>query len=121
MTIPNFYLSHIVKSSNGFAETLNGEFLYFCIQVISCVDSNKKTVTYIEADQKKFFNCKNDKDFALVIKNILKKYKPFTPEILYIDKAYDLGLCYCIIENFLRGEPNLQEKIEEYNLKKDLE
>ena len=121
MNIPNFHLSHIVKSSNGFAETLTGEFLYFCIQVISCVDSNKKTVTYIEADQKKFFNCKDDKDFNSIVKNILKKYKPFTPEILYIDKAYDLGLCYCIIENFLRGEPNLQEKIEEYNLKKDLE
>jgi hypothetical protein len=117
----NFYLSHIVKSSNGFAETLTGEFLYFCIQVISCTDSNKKAVTYIEANEKKFFNCKDDKDFSFVVKNILKKYKPFTPEILYIDKAYDLELCYCIIENFLRGEPNLQEKIDEYNLKKDLE
>ena len=117
----NFYLSHIIKSSNGFAETLDGEFLYFCIQIISSTDSNKRSVTYIEANEKKFFNCKDDNEFSFVIKNILKKYKPFTPEILYIDKAYDLELCYCIIESFLRGEPNLQEKIDEYNLKKDLE
>jgi hypothetical protein len=106
----NFYLSHIIKSSNGFAETLGGEFLYFCIQIISSTDSNKRSVTYIEANE-----------FSFVIKNILKKYKPFTPEILYIDKAYDLGLSYCIIESFLRGETNLQEKIDQYNLKKDLE
>ncbi len=117
----NFYLSHIIKSSSGFAETLTGEFLYFCIQIISCTGSDKKSVTYIEANEKKFFNCKDDKEFSLVIKNILKKYKPFTPEILYIDKAYDLELCYCIIESFLRGESNLQEKIDEYNLKKGLE
>ena len=117
----NFYLSHIIKSSNGFAETLGGEFLYFCIQIISSTDSNKRSVTYIEANEKKFFNCKDDNEFSFVIKNILKKYKPFPPEILYIDKAYDLELCYCIIESFLRGETNLQEKIDQYNLKKDLE
>jgi hypothetical protein len=121
LSATNFYLSHIIKSSNGFAETLSGEFLYFCIQIISSTDSNKRAVTYIEANEKKFFNCKDDKDFSFVIKNILKKYKPFTPEILYIDKAYDLELCYCIIESFLRGETNIQEKIDEYNLKKGLE
>ena len=54
-------------------------------------------------------------------RNILKKYKPFPPEILYIDKAYDVDFSYCVIGNFLKGEKDLQQKINEYNLKKDSE
>ena len=121
MNTAKFYLSHVVKSAAFGAETLDGQFLFFCIEIISCIDSDRKSVIYIEGDQKKYFNCPDSESFKNTIKNILKKYKPFPPEILYIDKAYDLKLCYCIIENFLRGETNLQEKIDEYNLKKDLE
>lgn len=121
MNTPKFYLSHVVKSAAFGAETLEGEFLFFCIEVISCIDSDKKSIIYIEGDQKKYFNCPDSESFKTTIKNILKKYKPFPPEILYIDKAYDVDFSYCVIGNFLKGEKDLQQKINEYNLKKDSE
>jgi len=116
-----FYLSHVLKSASFGAETLDGKFLFFCIEIISCMDSDKKSVIYIEGGQKKYFNCADSESFKATIKNILKNYKPFPPEILYIDKPYDVDFSYCVIGNFLKGEKDLQQKINEFNLKKDSE
>jgi len=83
-------------------------------------NSNKKTICWIDNGKKSFFNCKTQEDLNKIVKSILDKYYKFNFEILTFDKAYEEGLSIEIVSSFISGRDNIQERINLYKLKKDL-
>lgn len=116
-----YHVSHIVRCKNGNVKRKNGEKVEnFFLQVILSKGGEKRTVCWIENGKKKFFNCKNEEETRTAIKRVLDKYYKFDFEILTLDKAYEEGLSIEIVSSFISGRDNIQERINLYKLKKDL-
>ena len=117
-----YYISHVVRCSESLVRRTDGRKVEkVFLQVISSRKSSRKSVCWGENGKNTFFNCKDDGDFKRVVKIILSSYVKFQFEILTIDRAYEEDLFVIMVNNFLKGEKNLQEKIDGYKLNKELE
>lgn len=117
-----YYISHVLRFSDPIVQRLDGRKVdKVFLQVISSRKSDKKSVCWGENGNNTFFNCKNEEDFRRTIRIILSSYVKFQFEILTIDRAYEEDLFVIMVSNFLKGEKNLQEKIDGYKLNKELE
>lgn len=116
-----YYVSHIVKPSRGSVTKNNGTIVNnFFIQIIALKSGERKSVCWIENGEKRFFNCKDLEEVKKIVKSILSHYSKFKFEILIFDKGYESELSVAIVSSFVNGE-DVQERINAYNLKKNLE
>lgn len=121
MEKPDFYVSHIVRPIEFPVSRIDNkpiDRLFF--QIITSTSSSRMTICWIEDGIKRFFNCEDQEEMKKTMKFLLSKYEKFRFEILTLDKLYGPELSVVIVSNFINGEKNLQEKIDQYNLGEDL-
>lgn len=114
----DFYISHIIRPSDGQSYTKDGEFISFAIQVISSLVNERKTISFVANKKTTLINVQDDLDFIDKLKITLENFVFEKVEILKFDREYSSEFVLYVIEHFLNGEKDLQEKVNIYNFEK---
>lgn len=114
----DFYISHIIRPSEGKSYTKDGEFVPFTIQIITSLVNERKTISLVIGQKTFLINAQNDFDLVEKIGEALKHFVFKKIDILKFDKEYSSDFVLYVIKHFLDGEKDLQEKINIYNFEK---
>lgn len=87
------------------------------INIITSIDSQRKTIVFVEDFEKSFYNVSSIEEMNKTIKVLLSRYFAFESEILSFDKDYPEDFVQTVISSFIKGD-DVQRAIGLYNLNK---
>jgi hypothetical protein len=114
------YISHVVKNFSPAISKVSGKEELFKVQIISCLNSPKKILSFEIVGGNDFYKAKNLEELKTIFQNLLNNYHPFEYKILTLDKPYEADLVRHIVNSFSDGL-NIEDKINEYKINKELQ
>lgn len=116
-----FYISHILRPKRFAVKASSKQEVKLTVLILSSIDSDRKSICLQENGKNSYFNCISFDHYKSTIKQILDKYLRFEAEILSIDKAYEEDFYLLITKSFIENPESLEEKVNLFKLKKNLE